>query len=151
VHAVANGRSCDGSPVALNRAAWRHLRVPSLKTLVRRSATPVQLAVQLDRRLPDQIEIAAYYLVSEALTNTAKHAQATMARVEADIAGASVLRVHVRDDGCGGADLAGGSGLVGLRDRVEALGGRLSVHSPPGSGTTLHAELPFGDAGAISG
>ena len=93
-------------------------------------------------RLPEPVEIAAYYAVSEALTNTAKHAHATAAEVEV-AAGEGVLHVDVRDDGRGGADFGRGSGLVGLKDRVEALGGRLSLHSPPGAGTTLQITLPL--------
>ena len=80
--------------------------------------------------------------MSEALTNAAKHANAAQAAVCVE-AVAGVLRVSVRDDGCGGADLTGGTGLVGLKDRVEAIGGRISLHSPPGTGTTLRAELPL--------
>jgi signal transduction histidine kinase len=119
---------------------------PALNTLARRCTVPVELDVRVDQRLPEPIEIAAYYLVSEALTNTAKHAHASTVRVEVDTAdaGDGVLRVRVRDDGRGGAELAGGSGLVGLKDRVEALGGRLSVQSAPGAGTTVQAELPLG-------
>ncbi|WP_445187707.1 GAF domain-containing protein [Pseudonocardia sp. Cha107L01] len=117
---------------------------PALTTLARRSAIPVDLHVSIAGRLPEQIEIAAYYLVSEALTNTAKHAHATKVRVEVDTGeGDTVLRVLVRDDGRGGADLSGGTGLVGLKDRVEALSGRLSVTTAPGAGTTLRAELPL--------
>ncbi len=117
---------------------------PALKALARRSRIPVELDVRVDRRLPEQIEIAAYFLVAEALTNAAKHADASSVDVEVDIAGrAPVLQIRVRDDGRGGADFAGGSGLVGLNDRAEALGGRLRVQSPPGEGTVVHAELPF--------
>jgi signal transduction histidine kinase len=101
---------------------------PALRTRARRSAVHVDLDLGVERRLPEQVEIAAYYVVSEALTNAAKHARASTMHVtvhadEAD--GGTVLCVEVRDDGCGGADLSGGSGLVGLRDRVEALGGRI--------------------------
>src|SRR4051812_46040467 len=96
-------------------------------------------------RSREQVEIAAYYVVAEALTNIAKHAHASVADVGVAI-GEGVLRVCVRDDGCGGADVTGGSGLVGLRDRVEALGGRISLHSPPGAGTSIEAELPLGQA-----
>jgi signal transduction histidine kinase len=130
---------------------------PALKGLARRSAVPVELAVRVDRRLPEQIEIAAYYLVAEALTNAAKHAQASVVHVEVDTAegyasdGGDVLRVCVRDDGRGGADVPGGSGLVGLKDRVEALGGRLWVHSPLGAGTTVRAELPLDPARPVAG
>ena len=109
--------------------------------------------MRVDRRLPEPIEIAAYYLVAEALTNAAKHAHASIVHVEADTAdrdAGAVLRVLVRDDGRGGADLAGGSGLVGLKDRVEALGGRLWVQTAPGAGTTVRAELPLGPARAAS-
>ena len=87
------------------------------------------------------MEIAAYYVVSEALTNTARHAAATAATVTVTAAG-GVLRVCVHDDGRGGADFARGSGLVGLRDRVEALGGHVSLHSPLGNGTILDVDIP---------
>ena len=102
---------------------------PALKTLARRSPIPVQLDVRVEGRLPESVEVAAYYVVSEMLTNAAKHAHASS--VQVDVAGADgVLRVSVRDDGVGGADPARGSGLVGLRDRVEALGGTIAVDSP---------------------
>jgi signal transduction histidine kinase len=117
---------------------------PALKTLARRSAVPVRLEVGVQRRLPESIELAAYYVVSEALTNTAKHAHATVADVRLT-ADEGVLRVWVRDDGRGGADLAGGTGLVGVKDRVEALGGNISVHSPPGAGTTVEIAFPLTD------
>jgi signal transduction histidine kinase len=114
---------------------------PALKALARRAAVPVRLDVRVDGRLPEQAEIAAYYVVAEALTNAAKHAHATAAEAEV-AAGDGVLRVSVRDDGRGGADFGQGSGLAGLRDRVEALGGHLWLHSPPGAGTTLQVQLP---------
>jgi signal transduction histidine kinase len=102
---------------------------------------PVDLRVQVAGRLPGPVEIAAYYMVSEALTNTAKHAGATAVTVTvAD--GDGVLRVSVRDDGRGGAAVGSGSGLLGLKDRVEALGGRMLAHSPPGAGTTLEVRIP---------
>jgi signal transduction histidine kinase len=116
----------------------------ALKALARRSAVPVRLDVRVEGRLPEPVEIAAYYVVSEALTNAAKHAHASAADVEV-AAGGGVLHVRVRDDGRGGAAFGHGSGLVGLRDRVEALGGRLSLHSPPGAGTTMDIALPLGD------
>ncbi|MYW18489.1 histidine kinase, partial [Streptomyces sp. SID2955] len=116
---------------------------PALKALARRSAVPVDLAVRVRDRLPERVEVSAYYVVSEALTNAAKHAQASAVTVTVD-ADSDVLRVRVRDDGVGGAGFAGGTGLVGLRDRVEALDGRLSLDSPPAAGTTLCAELPAG-------
>jgi signal transduction histidine kinase len=115
---------------------------PALKTLARRSAVPVNLDIQVDRRLPEPVEIAAYYTAAEALTNAAKHARATSADVQvAETDG--VLRMRVRDNGRGGAAFSRGSGLVGLRDRAEALGGHLQVHSPRGAGTTLEIELPL--------
>jgi signal transduction histidine kinase len=115
---------------------------PALKALARRSAVPVRLDIRVDGRLPDPIELAAYYVVAEALTNTAKHAHASVIDALAET-GEGVLHVRVRDDGRGGADPTSGSGLVGLTDRVEALGGRLSLHSPPGAGTTVQAVLPL--------
>jgi signal transduction histidine kinase len=115
---------------------------PALKTLARRSAVPVRLDVRVDGRLPAQIELAAYYVIAEALTNAAKHAGASDADVQVD-SGEGVLRVRVRDDGRGGADLSRGSGLVGLTDRVEALGGRLALHSPLGAGTAVQVVLPL--------
>jgi len=114
---------------------------PALTALARRCPVPVDLDVQVVGRLPDPVEIAAYYVVSEALTNTARHAAATAATVTVTAAG-GVLRVCVHDDGRGGADFARGSGLVGLRDRVEALGGHVSLHCPPGNGTILDVDIP---------
>ncbi|MDT7624556.1 MAG: hypothetical protein QOF99_5457, partial [Pseudonocardiales bacterium] len=117
----------------------------ALETLALRSAVPVELNVAVEERLPEQVEIAAYYAVSEALTNAAKHAEASVVQVQVDTVerdGADLLRVEVRDDGRGGA-VAQGTGLLGLKDRVEALGGRILLHSPPGSGTTLRLELPL--------
>ena len=119
---------------------------PALKSLARRSAVPVHLDIQVDMRLPEPVEIAAYYTVSEALTNTAKHARATAAHIEA-AACDGVLLVGVRDNGRGGADFTHGSGLVGLKDRVEALGGHLDLHSPPGAGTSLDITLPLDGPG----
>jgi GAF domain-containing protein len=116
---------------------------PALKTLARRSAVPVRLDVRVEGRFPEPTEVAAYYVVAEALTNVAKHAHASLVDVEVD-AGEGVLHVRVRDDGRGGADVTRGSGLVGLRDRVEALSGRLWVQTAPGAGTTVHAGLPLG-------
>jgi signal transduction histidine kinase len=119
---------------------------PALKTLVRRAAIPVHLDVQVDRRLPDPVEIAAYYTVAEALTNAVKHAGATALDVEVSI-GDGVLNVCVRDNGCGGANFGNGTGLVGLKDRAEALGGRLQLRSVPGAGTTLEITLPLDEPG----
>ncbi len=115
---------------------------PALKTLARRSAIPVRLDLRIAGRLPEPIELAAYYLVAETLTNAAKHADATLIVVTAT-AGQERLRIVIVDDGRGGADLTNGSGLVGLSDRVEALGGQLVVTSPSGVGTTVEAMLPF--------
>ena len=115
---------------------------PALKTLARRWTVPVKLDVRAVARLPERVEVAAYYVVSEALTNAAKHAQASLVNVEVEtVEGA--LRLCVRDDGVGGADPIRGSGLVGLRDRVEALGGAITIQSPPGSGTAVRVELPL--------
>src|SRR4051794_7607468 len=116
----------------------------ALKALARRSAVPVRLDVRVDGRLPERIELAAYYAVAEALTNTARHARATAVSVEVE-AGEGALRARVSDDGRGGADPTRGSGLVGLIDRVEALGGRLSVESRPGAGTTVQVALPLAE------
>ena len=113
----------------------------ALDELCRRASLPTHLRLELDRRLPDQVESAAYFVASEALTNAAKHSHASEVRVVASCAGGAVL-VEIADDGIGGAGTAGGSGLRGLADRVEALGGRFTVSSPPGRGTTLRAEIP---------
>ena len=92
-------------------------------------------------RLPGRVEVTAYYVVSEALTNTAKHANASAVHVSVDPVD-GIVRLSVRDDGIGGADPTRGSGLVGLKDRVEATGGTLIVQSRPGEGTRLLVELP---------
>jgi signal transduction histidine kinase len=115
---------------------------PALKTLARRSTVPVVLQLSLDQRLPEPVEVAAYYVVSEALTNAAKHAQASEVNVDAEAGGAYLL-ISIRDDGIGGADLVKGSGLIGLRDRVEALGGHMEIESPAGSGTSLVVKIPL--------
>ena len=116
---------------------------PALRGLARRSAVPVGLEVRVEGRLPEQVETAAYFAVAEALTNAAKHADATVVTVAVAVHD-RVLRVRVSDDGRGGADPGAGSGLVGLKDRVEALGGRFSVQTASDAGTTVHAELPLG-------
>ena len=118
-----------------------HGLVPALEMLADRADMAVEIAAPLDDRLPPPIEVAAYYIVAEALTNTSKHAQATRVRVRVSDADGTAL-VEVADDGVGSADLRRGSGLRGLRDRVEALGGELGVTSPEGGGTTLTARLP---------
>jgi signal transduction histidine kinase len=114
---------------------------PALQALAARAPLPVELELP-EERLPPPVEAAAYYLVSEALTNVAKHAQASVVRVEVERLDGRA-RVEVSDDGVGGADAGGGSGLRGLADRVEALGGRLAIHSPPGRGTALRADIPL--------
>jgi signal transduction histidine kinase len=114
---------------------------PALKTLGRRSTVPVELDLAVDRRLPESAEVAAYYVVAEALTNAAKHARASQVTVRAE-AGDANLHLAIQDDGIGGADSAMGSGLTGLIDRVEAIGGKMAVSSPPGSGTSLLVEIP---------
>jgi signal transduction histidine kinase len=115
---------------------------PALKTLARRSAVPVELLLAVDQRLPEYAEVAAYYVVAEALTNAAKHAQATEVLVSCEVDRAN-LCLRIRDDGVGGADLAGGSGLIGLKDRVEAVGGQLEIASIAGRGTSLSATIPL--------
>jgi PAS domain S-box-containing protein len=123
-------------PAALSRAGL----ASALRTLGDRAPLPVDVAVRISGRPAERIETAVYYVVAEALTNVAKHAQASRAVVEVDEA-VGLIRVAVSDDGIGGADLSQGSGLLGLRDRVDALGGTMTVSSPA-SGTTLVVELP---------
>ena len=113
---------------------------PALRTLAERTPIPVSV-VATDRRLPPAVETASYFIVSEALANVVKHARASRAHVAVS-ADANNVVVEVEDDGVGGADVARGSGLRGLQDRVHALGGRLIVESKPGSGTSVRAELP---------
>jgi signal transduction histidine kinase len=125
-------------PAILSRGGLR----PALRALAGRSAVPVDLDLRAEQRLPEPVEVAAYYVVSEALTNAAKHAHASVVRVELD-AHDAIAQLAIRDDGIGGADVGRGSGLVGLSDRIEALGGTLEVTSPAGSGTTLLIELPL--------
>jgi signal transduction histidine kinase len=120
---------------------------PALRALARRSATPVDVACP-EARLPERVEVSVYYVVAEALTNAAKHARASAVTVAVEAAG-DVLRVAVRDDGIGGADFTRGTGLVGLKDRVEALGGRITVDSPYAAGTAVRVELPITDADSL--
>ena len=115
---------------------------PAIKNLARRSPVPVTLDVEVDGRLPESVEVAAYYVVAEALTNTAKHAQASEILVVAS-AEDGELSLTISDDGLGGAVTGGGSGLIGLKDRVEAVSGRLEIASPDGSGTTLTVTIPL--------
>jgi signal transduction histidine kinase len=115
---------------------------PALHTLARRAAITVELEAAAITRLPEPVEVVAYYTVSEALTNATKHAHASVVSV---VAREQDDRLHltVRDDGAGGADPARGSGLIGLRDRVEALGGSFEFSSPPGQGTLIGVQLPL--------
>jgi signal transduction histidine kinase len=126
-------------PAVLSESGLR----PALRALARRSAIPVELDMHAHGRLPEHVEVSAYYVVAEALTNASKHARASAVSVKVEAIG-EVLRVAVRDDGAGGADFARGAGLVGLKDRVEAIGGRIFLDSPRGAGTSLRVELPLG-------
>ena len=125
-------------PAILSRAglAQRSRRWPAAPRS-RSSSTSV-----VDRRLPESAEVAAYYVVAEALTNAAKHARASQVNVNVEADGAN-LRLSIRDDGIGGADTAKGSGLIGLMDRVEALGGTMEISSHPGNGTSLRVKIPY--------
>jgi len=114
----------------------------ALKALARRSAVPVKLHAHIDGPLPDEVEVAAYYVGAEALTNTAKYGRASVVHMDVTTDGGT-LRLKVRDDGIGGAHLGKGSGLVGLQDRVEALGGTIKIDSPAGSGTCVVVSLPI--------
>jgi signal transduction histidine kinase len=118
-----------------------HGLVPALEMLAKRASVRVDLRAELDERLPAPVEAAAYYIVAEALTNASKHARADCVRVDVRVLDGRA-RLEVSDDGVGGADARGGSGLRGLADRVEALGGELAVESLAGVGTTLTARLP---------
>jgi signal transduction histidine kinase len=115
---------------------------PALRTLARRAAIPVEVDIRTEIRPTDRIEVAAYYVVSEALTNTTKHARASYARVAVDQRDA-ILHLSIRDDGIGGADATAGSGLIGLHDRVQAVGGSMELNSPPGAGTAILVDLPL--------
>jgi signal transduction histidine kinase len=133
-------------PAVLTKAGL----VPALKTLARRSALPVELELCYERRLPEHVEVAAYYVVSEALTNAAKHAHASVVKVDLAEQDA-ILKLVIRDDGVGGADPGQGTGLVGLADRIEALGGRLEIVSPARCGTSLSIEIPVAPAASAPG
>jgi GAF domain-containing protein len=115
---------------------------PALKTLARRSAIPVTLDLTIDQRLKDSVEVGAYYVVSEALTNAAKHSRATQVVISGHTKDRT-LSLSIHDDGIGGADMGNGSGLLGLADRVEALGGRMRIKSPAGRGTSLEVTIPL--------
>jgi signal transduction histidine kinase len=115
---------------------------PALEALALRSPVAVKLNVRCEGRLSDEVEVAAYYVVSEALTNAAKYANASHVQIDLG-AEEETLRLSIVDDGSGGADPSAGSGLIGLKDRVEALSGTIEVNSPPGNGTRLDVEIPL--------
>ena len=115
---------------------------PALRTLARRAAIPVELEVTAIARPPEPIEVAAYYVCSEALTNATRHAHASVVRVAVEERD-DRLHLSIRDDGVGGVNSARGSGLIGLRDRVEAVGGTFEVSGRPGRGTLIHVQLPL--------
>lgn len=120
-----------------------HGVAPALRSLARRSAVPVDLRIDSQaERYEESVEVTAYYVVSEALANVAKHAGATRAEVTVRASGES-LALTVADDGRGGAEVSTGSGLTGLADRVEAVGGSMRIDSPPGEGTSVHVVLPI--------
>ena len=160
-HRAALEETLDGLTSALNElrelAQGIHPAIltqgglgPALKTLAHRSAIPVELDVQTEGGLPERVEVAAYYVVSEALANAAKHARASVVHVAVRTQD-HMLNVCVRDDGLGGADPDHGSGLLGLKDRAEAIGGSLSVESAGGAGTSLYVELPLDDSATEPG
>ena len=113
----------------------------ALKALARRSAVRVTLDVAIETDLPDSVEVAAYYVTAEALANAAKHAQASEVAVRARTADEN-LYLSIRDDGIGGADSRKGSGIIGLKDRIDVLGGKMTVSSPVGSGTAIDVTIP---------
>jgi len=114
---------------------------PAIRSLMQRAPVPVELTFDAAERPADAVEVAAYYVIAESLTNVAKYAHATVANVEVRLLGDRLL-IEVADDGVGGADHSKGSGLLGLGDRVAAIGGRLHVESVPGQGTSVRADLP---------
>jgi PAS domain S-box-containing protein len=125
-------------PALLSQGGLR----PSLRALARKAPIAVDLDVRVDDRPPEPAEVAVYYVVSETLTNAAKHARASQVTVTVETDG-TLLRATIEDDGIGGAEASAGSGLIGLIDRVEALGGRFTLESPPGHGTSVSIELPL--------
>jgi signal transduction histidine kinase len=120
----------------------------AVRMLVRRSTVPVQADIRVDRQLPSAVEVCSYYVVSELLTNMAKHANASFAGVKIDTHG-QLLRIVVSDDGVGGAAPQRGSGLIGISDRVHALGGTVAVSSETGSGTRICCEFPLSTIDAL--
>jgi signal transduction histidine kinase len=122
---------------------------PAIRALTRRAGVAVDLRSEVRERLPERVEVAAYYVISEALTNAAKHARASVVEIGIGVTGGAArgsLRLTIRDDGTGGADPSRGSGLVGLSDRVKAVGGRIEVISPPGGGTSILVTIPLRSA-----
>jgi signal transduction histidine kinase len=115
---------------------------PAIKTLARRSAVPVELDLRAEGRLPERVEVAAYYVVAEALTNAAKHAHASVVHIDGAV-DSDGLHLSIRDNGRGGAVSTRGSGLIGLRDRVESIGGSIEIASAVGSGTSLIVDIPI--------
>jgi signal transduction histidine kinase len=115
---------------------------PALRGLARRSAIPMELEMSASGRFAERIEVTVYYVVSELLTNAVKHAQASVVRIAVDRTN-ETLHLSVRDDGVGGADPTRGSGLIGLRDRVEAIGGTIAIESAAGAGTVVLVSLPL--------
>jgi signal transduction histidine kinase len=116
---------------------------PALRSLAERSSVPVSITAVPEARLGEQLEAAAYFLVSESLANVAKYARASAVRVSVTRRNGAAV-VEIEDDGVGGADPARGSGLRGLLDRVQALDGSLTIESPRGGGTRIQAEIPCG-------
>lgn len=114
---------------------------PAIRTLARRSPIAVELDMGANRRLPEHVEVAAYFVAAEALTNAAKHSHASVVHLHFEVREGIAL-LEIRDDGVGGAEARNGSGLIGLTDRVEAIGGTIQVRSPAGDGTSLLVELP---------
>ncbi|MEV0227172.1 GAF domain-containing sensor histidine kinase [Streptomyces sp. NPDC050704] len=125
-------------PAILSQGGLR----PALRALARRSPIPADMDVRVHGRLPEPVEVGAYCVVSEMLANAAKHSRATVVEVTVETSD-GILRVRVQDDGVGGADPQRGTGLIGLKDRIEALGGELTVHSPVSQGTTVNCQLPL--------
>jgi len=139
VVAQLNQISCGIYPTTLMRKGLK----AAITSLVRHGPVPTELRIDLDRRLPEQVEIAIYYVISEALANTLKHANASVVHIELSPAtNEDALRLTIRDDGVGGADPRRGSGLTGLKDRVETIEGTIEVSSPVGGGTSLVIEIP---------
>ena len=134
----SEARQCLGVRAVLSEGGLR----PALATLARRSAVPVEVTYDGPDRFEEPVEVAAYFIVSEALANVVKHASASGVAVDVD-GGDAELVVTIRDDGVGGADVGSGTGLLGLRDRAAALGGRVTVASPVGGGTTVRVVLPL--------